>query len=156
MNQFWQSRNVPVTGAAGYTGYFLTIRLQQLGANVRAFVREQGSNQDFPDGIEVFRGDLAKTEDCYRACVGVDTIFNVAGVFRRLKGGRAEMQAVHVGATESLIRAARKYNCRRFVHTSTMGVHGHVEHGPGDENSPFSPGAGRGTRSHTASRHSED
>lgn len=140
MDQFWQSRNVLVTGAAGFAGYHVAIKLQQLGANVRAFVREQGKGRELPNGIDVFRGDLTKAEDCNRACVGVDTIFNVAGVFRNVKGGRAEMQAVHVGATESFIRAAREHNCRRYVHTSTAGVHGHVEHGPGDENSPFSPG----------------
>ena len=29
---------------------------------------------------------------------------------------------------------------RRFVHTSTVGVHGHVEHPPADETAPFAPG----------------
>jgi nucleoside-diphosphate-sugar epimerase len=39
-----------------------------------------------------------------------------------------------------MIRAAHAANCRRFVHTSTGGVHGHIENGPGNEQSPFSPG----------------
>jgi nucleoside-diphosphate-sugar epimerase len=29
---------------------------------------------------------------------------------------------------------------RRFVHTSTVGVHGHVEHPPADETAPLAPG----------------
>jgi len=129
-----------VTGAAGFTGYNLVLTLQQQGADVRAFVRSEGSSREFPGGVEVFRGDLTNTDDCNRACENVDTVFHVAAVFRRVKGGREEIEAVHVGATEDLIRAAKQHGCRRFVHTSTMGVHGHVESGPGDENSPFSPG----------------
>ena len=140
MNNFWQSRNVLVTGAAGYTGYNLSLKLHQLGASVRAFVRQDGSNKEFPQGIEVFRGDLTNSDDCARAVESIDTVFHVAAVFRRVKGGRAEIEAVHVGSTEDLIRAAKHNRCRRFVHTSTMGVHGHVVQGPGDENSPFSPG----------------
>lgn len=140
MSEFWKSRNVIVTGAAGFTGYNLACKLQELGANVRAFVRAGGRDRVFPEAIEVYYGDLTNTDDCTRACDGIDTVFHVAAVFRRVKGGRAEVEAVHVGATEDLIRAANKHGCRRFVHTSTMGVHGHVEQGPGDENSPFSPG----------------
>ena len=75
-----------------------------------------------------------------RAVESIDTVFHVAAVFRRVKGGRAEIEAVHVGSTDDLIRAANHHQCRRFVHTSTMGVHGHVKQGPGDETSPFSPG----------------
>lgn len=140
MSEFWNSRKVLVTGAAGFTGYNLSLKLHEVGANVRAFVRAEGSTRDFPEGIEVFRGNLTSSEDCHRACEGIDTIFHVAAVFRRVKGGREEVEAVHVGATEDLVRAAQHHGCRRFVHTSTMGVHGHVEDGPGDENSPFSPG----------------
>ena len=140
MDQFWQSRNVLVTGAAGFTGYNLAITLAGLGANVRAFVRDGGSAREFPDGIEVFTGDLTSETDCLKACEGIDTVFHVAAVFRQVKGGREAMEAVHVHATEYLIRACKTHRCRRFVHTSTMGVHGHVKVGPGNEDSPFSPG----------------
>lgn len=140
MKDFWKSRKVLVTGAAGFTGHNLVLKLHQQGAQVRAFVRTHGSSREFPAGVDVFQGNLASTDDCMRACEGIDTIFHVAAVFRRVKGGRKEIEAVHVGATEDLIRAAREHGCRRFVHTSTMGVHGHVESGPGDEESPFSPG----------------
>ncbi|MDB4308074.1 NAD-dependent epimerase/dehydratase family protein [Gammaproteobacteria bacterium] len=140
MDCFWQSRSVLVTGAAGFTGYNLTLALQRLGANVRTFVRRGGSKRDFPEGIDVFTGDLTNVADCERACEGIDTVFHVAAVFRQVKGTRAELEEVHVGATENMLRAAHKNHCRRFVHTSTMGVHGHIVNGPGDENSPFSPG----------------
>lgn len=140
MEQFWKDRNVLITGAAGFTGYNLALSLQQLGANVRTFLRSGGSKREFPAGIDVFLGDLTRLADCERACEGIDTVFHVAAVFRQVKGTREELEEVHVGATENMLRAAHKNGCRRFVHTSTMGVHGHVVNGPGDETSPFSPG----------------
>jgi nucleoside-diphosphate-sugar epimerase len=36
--------------------------------------------------------------------------------------------------------AIKQPDFQRLVHVSTMGVHGHIAHPPGDENSPFSPG----------------
>lgn len=140
MDNFWKDRHVLVTGAAGFTGYNLALTLMRLGARVRTFTRSGGSRRDFPEPIEAFKGDLTDPADCERACEGIDTVFHVAAVFRQVKGTREELEAVHVGATENMIRAAKHRGCRRFVHTSTMGVHGHVVNGPGDETSPYSPG----------------
>jgi len=140
MSEFWNGRHVLVTGAGGYTGFNLALQLAQAGAVVRAFLRKGGSARTFPDDIEVFEGDLTSIEDCRQACKDVDTVFHVAAVFRQVKGTREELEEVHVGATENMIRAAHDAGCRRFVHTSTMGVHGHVKNGPGNEESPYSPG----------------
>lgn len=138
--EFWQGRKVLVTGAGGFTGSHLANKLAELGAQVRAFVRSGGSQRNLADGVELFIGDLTKPEDCEKAVAGVDTVFNVAAVFRQVGGGRPVLHAVHVQATEHLMRAAKKAGVRRFVHTSTMGVHGHVKQGPGDENTEYGPG----------------
>jgi dihydroflavonol-4-reductase len=140
MSSFWNQRKVLVTGAGGYTGSNLTIRLAKEGALVRAFVRTAGSRQPLPNGVEVFEGDLTSGDDCRRAVSGVDTVFHVAAVYREVKPSRDYLAAVHVGSTEKLMRAAKEAGCRRFVHTSTIGVHGHIERGPADEESPYGPG----------------
>ena len=140
MSNFWHERNILITGAGGFTGFNLAVQLEKEGANVRAFLRRGGSKRTYPDSVKLFVGDLVNFSDCQRACEGVDTVFHVAAIFRQVKVNREELEAVHVHATENLIRAAHQANCRRFVHTSTMGVHGHVKNGPADEQSPFSPG----------------
>jgi nucleoside-diphosphate-sugar epimerase len=46
-----------------------------------------------------------------------------------------------VDSTRLLAEAALKNTgFKRFVHVSTVGVHGHIEHPPADETYPFSPG----------------
>lgn len=47
---------------------------------------------------------------------------------------------MNVRGSERLLRSAARHGVRRFVHTSTVGVHGHVEHPPADESAPFAPG----------------
>lgn len=137
---FWKGRKVLVTGAGGFTGSHLANALAKLGANVRAFVRAGGSTRKLKDEVEIFFGDLREAQDCEKAVAGVDTVFNVAAVFRQVGGGRPILHAVHVQATEHLMRAAKKAGVRRFVHTSTMGVHGHVKDGPGDECTEYGAG----------------
>jgi dihydroflavonol-4-reductase len=138
-SSFWRDRAVLVTGAGGFAGSRLAQRLAAEGARVRAFLRHGGSRRRLPEGIELYSGDLREPDHCREAVAGIDTVFHVAGVFRSLSGGREELTEVHVDATGTLLRAAADANVRRFVHTSTIGVHGHVESSPGDEESPFAP-----------------
>ncbi len=140
MINFWENRKVLVTGAGGFTGSNLCNKLASENAQVTAFLRSNGSKRELHPSIEVVTGDLTKPQDCIRAMQGIDTVFNVAAVFRNVKGSEQQLRDIHVHATENLIRAAKKEGCRRFVHTSTMGVHGHVKDGPGNEETEFSPG----------------
>ncbi len=137
---FWEGRKVLVTGAAGFTGSNLCNRLAELNAEVTAFVRSNGAKAKFHSNVHILSGDLTNIEDCNRAVEGMDTIFHVAAVFRSVNVTDSYLTSVHVNATEHLVRAAKAANCRRFVHTSTIGVHGHVKNGPGDEETEFSPG----------------
>ena len=65
---------------------------------------------------------------------------HVAAVYRTAGHPDSYYREVNVGGTERLLEAAARQGVRRFVHTSTVGVHGHVEHPPADETAPFAPG----------------
>jgi len=140
MTSFWNERKVLVTGAGGFTGSNLCNALAEKHADVTAFLRQGGSKRQLHPNIKIVTGDLTNPQDCTSAMEGIDTVFNIAAVFRNVKGSEQQLRNIHVHATENLIRAAKAEGCRRFIHTSTMGVHGHVKNGPGNEETEFSPG----------------
>ena len=130
-----------VTGATGFTGKALTIRLNELGYEVRILVRNtQKVNFENNDDYEIIEGNLTDKNAIEKSVEGVDVIFNVAAVFR--EGGITDQvyHDIHVTSTLDLLKSAQKNNVKRFVHCSTGGVHGHIENPPADENYRYSPG----------------
>ena len=133
---------VLMTGATGFTGSWLAHKLVKAGLAVRGIARESSDLSPLKDlSIEWIRGDNYDQEVVTRAVRGVEYIFNVAGAFRHAKIEDNEYYRVNVLGTQLLARAAILNPAfKRFVHISTMGVHGHVANPPGDESSPFGPG----------------
>lgn len=131
------SRTVAVTGATGFTGQALARRLAADGHRVRALARE-GST--LPEDLNVARidGDLQDGEALDQLVTGADTVFHIAAMFRK-EGSYEEFLKVNYEGTQALVEACRRANVRRFVHCSTIGVHGSVESGPADETAAFSP-----------------
>lgn len=130
-----------VTGATGFTGGHLAIALQKRGCDVRALARH-GSDYGFLEerGVEIAFGDLRDPEAVDRAVKGVDRIFHIAALYRSAKHPQQAYRDINVGGTANVLRSARHYGVERVVHCSTVGVHGHVKHGPANEASPYGPG----------------
>lgn len=133
---------VLVTGGTGFTGQVLVRRLCRQGAAVRVIARSTSSRSALEDlPVEWFEGDVFDPGTVTQAMEGVSTVFHVAACFREAKYGDEQYHRVHVESTKLLAEAALKQEgFSRFVHVSTMGVHGHIENPPGDESSPFAPG----------------
>jgi dihydroflavonol-4-reductase len=133
---------VLVTGATGFTGANLTRRLVQDGLRVRALARETSNIEPLEDlDVEWLRGDVYDPALVAEAMRDVEYVFHLAACFRDPKAASDEYGKVHVDSTKLLAQqAVRNRNFKRFVHTSTMGVHGHIENPPGSEESPYSPG----------------
>lgn len=132
---------VLVTGATGFTGGHLARTLRQRGHAVRALVRAGSNAQGLTDdGIELCEGQLTSGEDVDRAVAGVHTIYHIAAAYREAKHPDRYYFDVNVGGTEKLLEAAKAHGCERFVHCSTVGVHGEIKQLPADENAPFDPG----------------
>lgn len=131
-----------VTGATGFTGSVLVRKLCERGAKVRAIARAS-SNRDGLRGLPVewVEGDVFDPAVVERAAAGVSHIFHVAAAYRQAGLDDEVYRKVHVESTRLLAEAALKNpGFKRFVHVSTVGVHGHVERPPADEEYPFSPG----------------
>jgi nucleoside-diphosphate-sugar epimerase len=131
-----------VTGATGFTGCVLSKQLCERGVHVRAIARQssrKGDLQDLP--IDWIEGNVFDPATVERAATGVDYIFHVAAAYREAGITDDIYRKVHVESTQLLAHAALKNpNFKRFIHVSTVGVHGHIEHPPANESYPFSPG----------------
>jgi len=132
---------VALTGATGYTGSRLLSRLLARGDEVRALARP-GSRRPQPEGpgLTWLEGDLGQADALRRLVDGVDAVLHVAAVYRTAGHPDSYYRQVNVEGTRALLDAALGARVARFVHTSTVGVHGHVENPPADEEAPFTPG----------------
>jgi len=141
----FQGTKVLITGATGFTGKVLTRKLAEAGAQVRAIARDTSNIDELKDlDIQWFRGEIFQPELIARAALDVDYIFHVAAAFREVKDNDEGYRQVHVQSTQLLAEAVKNNpDFKRFVHVSTVGVHGHI---PGDdlanEQYRFSPGDG--------------
>lgn len=124
-----------VTGATGFTGGHLARRLASRGDSVVALVRPASDFRGLAAaGIEILEGELTRREDVIAAARGVERIYHIAGAFRTAAHPDSYYRDVNVGGAVNVLEAARHAGCERVVHCSTIGVYGHVEEPPADEN----------------------
>ena len=132
---------VALTGASGYTGGRLLEALRERGDEVAVLVRPESVSERLRSrASRVVEGRLGDAEAASRLVEGADAVLHVAAVYRTAGHPDSYYREVNVVGTERLLEAAARAGVRRFVHTSTVGVHGHVEHPLADETAPFAPG----------------
>jgi len=130
-----------ITGATGFTGRALTLELLRRGQRVRALAREKANAQDLKDqGAEICQGDVTNEKDMLQATQGVDVVYHIAALFRTAGHPDRYYHEVNVEGTKNAAEAAIKNGASRFVHCSTVGVHGHVGKSRATEETPFNPG----------------
>lgn len=133
---------VLITGATGFTGSNLVKKLLQQEVEIVAIARKT-SNLGAFEGLPIkwLQGDVCDPDLIASATQNVNYIFHMVTPFREAKSPDIGYHNVHVLSTQRLAKAALEQpDFRRFVHVSTIGVHGHVEEPPGDENCPLKPG----------------
>lgn len=133
---------VLVTGATGFTGAVLVRKLCQGGIKVRAVARASSNTRALDDlDIRWIRGDVFDEATIKEAARDVEYIFHLAAAYREARYGDDYYHKVHVVSTQLLARAALGIpGFKRFVHVSTVGVHGHIDQPPADESYHFAPG----------------
>jgi nucleoside-diphosphate-sugar epimerase len=130
-----------VTGATGFTGKALSRRLVEEGEQVVAFVRPTSNVRELEDlGVECLRVDIKNSKDVMEHFAGISKVFHIAAAYRAEYADHDEFRLVNVEATRNLLEAAKRYGVRRFIHCSTVGVQGRIDHTPADEEYRFLPG----------------
>ncbi|MFN8414011.1 MAG: SDR family NAD(P)-dependent oxidoreductase [Anaerolineales bacterium] len=144
----WKDKKVLVTGAGGFIASHLVERMVKEGAQVRAFVRYNSRNDvgmlrvipsDVFSQIEVIHGDLRDVEAVRGAVRGVDTVFHLGALIAIPYSyvNPREVIDVNIMGTLNVLMAAREFNTRRVVHTSTSEVYGTAKYVPIDEKHPL-------------------
>ncbi len=135
-------KTILVTGANGFTGSVLVRTLVENGVTVRAVARASSNRDHLSDlNIEWIIGDIGARETLIKACSGIQYLFHVAACYRNAKARDEDYYNVHVTSTMELAKICSTLpDFQRFIHISTVGVHGHIETPPANENAPFAPG----------------
>ncbi len=146
MNEFWNNRQVLVTGAGGFIGSHLVEALLRKGARVRAFVRYTSRSDtgwlqslDPQPRLEITAGDLRDEHAVRAAAQGCDLVFHLGALISIPYSyvHPAEVAAVNFMGTLNVLLACREQGVKRLVHTSTSEVYGTARQTPIRESHPL-------------------
>lgn len=153
MNDFkdkLNSKNILVTGGAGFIGSNLCEELINLGANVTCldnfstgFRENLDAIKDRPN-FKLIEGDIRNLEDCKVACENQDFVLHEAalGSVPRSINDPITSNDVNVGGFLNMLVAARDANVKRFVYAASSSTYGDSESLPKVEDvigKPLSP-----------------
>lgn len=125
-----------VTGATGLLGSHLTDLLLARGERPRVLLLPHEIPPWKGGEVEIARGDLRDRASLEGAVRGVDRVFHCAA--RTGPWGDArEYTAVNVTGLRTLVELAAAAGVARFVHVSSVTVHGNDVRGSADENAPL-------------------
>lgn len=117
-----------VTGAGGCVGRALVERLAAGERPVRALVYRPENAAALSDAeVEVVQGDVRDRDAMERAVAGCDLVYHLAGRISARGGSAAAFRSTNVEGTRVMAQAALRAGVERFVHVSTVGVHGAVD-----------------------------
>jgi nucleoside-diphosphate-sugar epimerase len=131
---------VLVTGAGGFLGGHLVDLLAERGEGLRILARPADDLSRVAQvKAEVCRGDLADRSSLDAAVDGVDRVLHCAARTGPW-GPEAAYRTANVVGPENLLLAAMAAGVRRFVHVSSIAVHGTDIRGSADETAPLRGG----------------
>jgi nucleoside-diphosphate-sugar epimerase len=128
---------VSVTGATGYLGHQLAIRLANKGEDVRVLARDPSSSR-IPKhkNITVFKGDITNPDSLIPFLVDCQILFHTAALVKSWAKDRKAFYTINVDGTKNLLDASLHAGIKKFIFTSTCGVLGSSINIPMSESDP--------------------
>ena len=124
------AKKVLVTGASGFIGANLVMRLVEEGYQVTTFGRSGTPAKRLRElPIEHISGDVTNIESVYRAMDGKDVVFHLAGLVSYKKKDMHRQYAVNVVGTRNVMEAAFRSDVGRVIHTSSVAAMGIPKNG---------------------------
>jgi farnesol dehydrogenase len=130
--------NVLVTGATGFVGKQLALRLAVSGHTVHALYRSEAKIEGLKHpNIKPFKGALGDLASIDNAMKGCDQVYHLAAFAAVWTRNAEEIYEQNVQGTVNILESARKLGVKRVVYTSTAGVFGPSGENPNTEDSPL-------------------
>jgi nucleoside-diphosphate-sugar epimerase len=129
---------VLVTGGCGFLGRSLVTQLlRQTGCRIQVLaLPNEAAPADWPDRVEVLRGDITRREDVERAAQGCGHIFHLAALVG--DGGTVEQhERVTVGGTAHVFDVAGRQGASVVLTTSICAYGDAIQRGPCAEDTPL-------------------
>ncbi len=133
---------VLITGAGGFIGERLVLRLAREGYQVRACVHRRHPEISVPSEVQVVEGDVRNRLSMKAAASGCEVIVHLAGKAHAIHEVRAdedEYHAVNVEGTRHVLDGAVAGGARRIIFFSSVKVFGESSQGCIDESVPPQP-----------------
>lgn len=142
------TRKVLVTGAGGFIGSHLTEALLRLGHQVKALVQYRASGSwgwlescppDITSNLEVELGDIRDpycVESLMKDCTEVLHLAALISIPYSYQAPESYVET-NLRGTLNVLQAARKFDVRKVVCTSTSEVYGSAQYVPIDEKHPL-------------------
>jgi UDP-glucose 4-epimerase len=147
LSQFFQGKNVLITGGLGFIGSNLAHRLVSWGAKVRIVDSANpatGANYfnlaGIEAGVDLKIADLRNPVVVEEMLQGQDFLFNMAGLVSHVDSMQFPQNDLEVNAALSIVEVCRKYNPGiKIVYAGTRQIYGRARYQPVDENHPIDP-----------------
>ncbi len=134
-------KRIAVTGATGFLGSHLVEALLAQGRAVHVLARDADKVAPLRERVaRTVVADIADRDAMAELVADADCVVHLVSNFRTASGPPESYRQINVEGTRAVLEAAREAGVRRFVHCSTIGVHGHVRQTPAREDAPFNPG----------------
>ncbi|MCH8122581.1 MAG: NAD-dependent epimerase/dehydratase family protein [Bacteroidetes bacterium] len=110
-----------LTGATGFIGRRLAVRLLENGHDVSALVRKPHEARDLKAlGADIFQGDITDRNSIAPGMQGADGIFHIAAKYQFGLRSHGKMESVNVGGTRNVLQTMRELRISKGVYTSSI------------------------------------
>ena len=116
---------IAVFGGTGFVGRHLVARLARDGHALRVVTRAPARHRELKvlPGVELRQADVFNDGALAQAVAGCDAVINLVGILNEGRGAARSFDQVHMQLPARIARVARRFDVRRFMHMSALGVH---------------------------------
>lgn len=112
-------KKVALIGGSGFVGRHLTHRLRNQGHQCRVLTRHPHRHAELRLSAELVQANPYDPRALAQALQGCDAVVHLVGILNPVSGKQG-FREVHVGLTETVLKACRQAGVRRLLHMSAL------------------------------------